>query len=431
MMNNYSENITADSFSGIVFALEGIKNSVVLINGPAGRKLYHSAVPDSQSIHQQEFDPLKYPEKFYFGQPRVPCTYLDSRDYVYGSSQKLNEALEFIYGNVDFELLAIVNSPGAALIGDDLKSIAKKFATDKKCMIIETPGFSGNMCSGYEKAAMEALKQLSFSQKEQSPFIVNILGMSVYHKYYRGDKEEISRLMNMCGIEINCFLCAGSSLESIENLPKARLNIVLHPEYGLETAALLEEMYGTPYYVCSGPPIGFKATEKFVRDICRLLGCSSYLFDMEAERARAAAYMHISRVNSLTGLPKGVSFAIEGTCSEIYSYTSFLVRYFGMVAESVRINCEETGVFMDMLQSLFSVLGLSDALHRDTAQTSAELVFAGGNTIARLKLRKHRFSGIETALPSLGYIDVILKTHLGLRGALLITEQVLNGLKFD
>ncbi len=431
MMNNYSENITADSFSGIVFALEGIKNSVVLVNGPTGCKFYHSAVSDSQSIHQQEFDPLKYPEKFYFGQPRVPCTYLDSRDYVYGSSQKLNDALEFIYGNVDFELLAIVNSPGAALIGDDLKSIAEKFATDKKYVVIETPGFSGNICAGYEKAAMEVLKQLSFPQKEQAPFTVNILGLSVYHKYYQGDKEEIIRLMNMCGIEVSCFPCAGSSLESIESLPKAKLNIVLHPEYGLETAALLEEVYGTPYYVCDGPPIGFEATEKFARDVCRILGCSSALFDMEAERARAAAYMHISRVNSLTGLPKGVSFAIEGTCSEIYSYISFLVKYFGMVAESTRVNCEEAGAFKNKLQNLLSVLGLSDAFYRDISETSAELVFAGGNTIARLKLRKHRFSGIETALPSLGYIDVILKTHLGLKGALLITEQVLNGLKFD
>jgi len=102
MTNNCLKNITPDSFSGLVFAMEGIDNTVVLINGPTGCKFYHSAISDSQSIHQYEFDPLNFPEKFYFGQPRVPCTWLDSRDYVYGSTEKLTEALDFLCDNVSF-----------------------------------------------------------------------------------------------------------------------------------------------------------------------------------------------------------------------------------------------------------------------------------------------------------------------------------------
>lgn len=430
-MKCYSENIAPDSFSGLVFAMEGIARCVTLINGPSGCKFYHSSVSDSQSVHQQDFDPLNYPDKWYFGQPRVPCTYLDSRDYVYGSREKLEEALDFLKDNVSFDLLAVINSPGASLIGDDLRAIVSSSVKGKKIVIIETPGFSENICSGYERAAMETVKQLPVPKKRIRPSTVNILGLSIFHKYYRGDAEELKKLLNMCGIEVTCCLFAGCSLEDIDSLPEAELNIVIHPEYGCETAMFLKETYGTPFYVCDGPPVGFAATEKFIGDICRILKKDSGRFREESERARAEAYMHISRVNSLTGLPKGVNFAVEGTWSEIYSYTLFLVKYFGMIAECASVINRERDVFREKTAELFSGLNLPEALEKDIADTSAELVFASGNTIAGLKLRGRRFGGIETSLPSLGYIDVIPKTHLGLKGALLITEQVLNGLMFE
>lgn len=431
MMESYSKNITPDSFSGAVFAMEGIDRTTVLINGPTGCKFYHSAISDSQSIHPWEFDPLNYPDKFYFGQPRVPCTYLDSSDYVYGSGEKLKEALSFICGNTDFDLLAVINSPGAALIGDDLKGIVSREIGDKKYVVIETPGFSENICDGYEVAAMETVKKLAFPKRKMKTSKVNILGISIFHKYHRGDVEELKRILSLCGIEINCFLCADCSIKSIKTLSEAELNIVIHPEYGCQTAQFLEKMYATPYYVCDSPPIGFSATEKFIRDICGILKKDYGPFMEESEKSRAEAYMHISRINSLTGLPKGVNFAVEGTWSEVYSYTSFLVRYFGMIAESASVVNRERDVFRDRTERLFLDLNLSNALKKDIMETTSELVFANGNTIAGLRLQGRRFSGIETSLPSLGYIDVILKTHLGLRGALLITEQVLNGLMFE
>ena len=47
-----------------------------------------------------------------------------------------------------------------------------------------------------------------------------------------------------------------------------------------------------------------------------------------------------------------------------------------------------------------------------------------------LRAKGKRFSGIEIALPSLGYIDVIEKSHLGIGGGLLLCEQILNGMLY-
>ena len=73
---------------------------------------------------------------------------------------------------------------------------------------------------------------------------------------------------------------------------------------------------------------------------------------------------------------------------------------------------------------------MSGALHKDILSADAELVFADGNIIAKLKAMHRDFSGIEIGLPSLGYTDVIPKTHLGLSGGLLLCEQIINGLMF-
>jgi hypothetical protein len=40
------------------------------------------------------------------------------------------------------------------------------------------------------------------------------------------------------------------------------------------------------------------------------------------------------------------------------------------------------------------------------------------------------FNRIEIALPSLGYLDVVEKSFLGASGAMLLLEQILNGLRF-
>lgn len=429
-MKTYSENITPDSFTGQIFAFEGIDGVCVLLNGPTGCKFYNSATSDSQKIRMWEFDPLCYPEELFFGQPRVPCTYLDSRDYVYGSRQKLTEAVDFIRDNMKFDLLCVVNSPGAAMIGDDLRGIVRGRIPEKPLVVMQTPGYSKGICGGFESAAKALFDQLDIPERKARAKTVNFLGLSIFQRDHEGDAAELRRLMGLCGLEVNCFLCESGGLAEIKNVPAAALNIVLSPEYGLETAKYLNERYGTPYYVCDAPPIGFAATEKLIREVSDILEANPAAALEDSERARARAYVHLSRFCSLTGLPKGVRYTAEGTYSECLGYVRFLTEYFGMAAECVSVIEREYDHSREALEKALSDLGLADALTRSVTDARSELVFASGATIGRLKLLKRQFTGIETALPGMGYIDVIPKTHLGVSGALLLVEQVLNGMTY-
>ena len=437
-----------DSLSGVVFALEGMAGVTVLLNGPTGCKYYHAALSESQSIRTGGFDPLDYPINWYFGQSRVPSTYLDNGDYVYGSERKLEEALEYFRDAPQTGLLCIVNAPGAALIGDDLAGIAQRHMGDRPFLAVETPGFSAGLCAGHEHAARALIDCLIPSEPlsqdaqdfdsvqtphiphEAEPLRVNVLGMSLYQRYYTGDVLEIRELLESMGLAVGCMLCAGSSVEEVRDIPRASLNVVVHPELGVDTARYLQERFGTPYYVCDGAPVGFAATERFARDIATITGADAQPVLENSRSMRKRAFSSISGVNVLTGLPKGVTFGAEGSYSQLYALTSFLVNYLALVPVSLVASYEQADYYREKLVELLEEFDCASALGTPAVAAAPELFFGTGGTIAQMRLAGCEFSGVETALPTLGYLDVVPKTFLGLNGALRLVEVVLNGLLF-
>ncbi|MCL1912403.1 MAG: oxidoreductase [Eubacteriaceae bacterium] len=431
-MNDYLTSITPDGISGALFALEGVAGSVVLLNGPTGCRYYHSGISERQILRQKQFDPLNFNERFFFGQSRIPSTFLDSGDYIYGGRDKLVEGLEYIKEKLpNHKLLAIVNTPGAALIGDDLEGIVNNVFSDIDAVLLETPGYSTDICAGFETGALALLETLNPQKKPVVDKTVNLLGLSLFQKYFKGDLAELKRLLGLCGIKVNCALCAGSSIEEIMDIGAAALNIVVRHEYGIRAAKYLEDTLGTAYMLCDGPPIGFGPTEDFVVDICARLGADPGPALEDCGRARAAAYMHVWRLASSVGLPRGARVAVEGTYSEIYAYFKFFIGYFGMLPQAACVFCPEMDGMRHKTEELLAAHGLSGLLGRDImSDGESELVFASGATISRLVGAGFRFVGVENALPSMGYVDVIDKTHLGVAGSMLIVEQVLNGLLF-
>ncbi len=408
------ECIRPDSLTGMIFAIEGIRNAMVMLNGPMGCKFYHSTTSQFLSLRPMLYLPLQgedgtrkvpvdynYLNDFFFRQPRVPCTALDGYDYVYGTSEKVAEALHYIHDQVEFDLLAVVNSPGASLIGDNLKELVDEILPDRICIVLESPGYSLEFDSGYADASLELLKQckgLIRERQKQEKKKVNLLGLSIWERYLEGDREEWKRLLGLCGIEVNCCLCAENTMEEMKNILQADLNVVIDPARALETAKYLKAEYGQEYYSCDLLPVGFASTEKIITDICRLLDRDMTAFRRDSERTRAVCFSKINDIYHMCGLPKGAAFAVVGSEAQEKAFSEFFTEYMGMTK---------------------------------TKKEEAELVFADGNTIAQLKLLErggHSFCGIEINLPGMGYTDVYPKTQMGIRGAAFLTEQVLNGL---
>lgn len=63
-------------------------------------------------------------------------------DVGFQSSVKPTEVLEHFHDTPETGMPCIVNSPGAALIGDDVRAIAQRTLGDRPFLSVETPGFS-------------------------------------------------------------------------------------------------------------------------------------------------------------------------------------------------------------------------------------------------------------------------------------------------
>lgn len=93
----------------------------------------------------------------------------------------------------------------------------------------------------------------------------NILGIFTLGFHNQHDCQELKRLLNDLGIEINEIIPEGCSVNSLKNLPKAWFNIVPYREIGLMTAVYLEKEFHMPY--TSITPMGIVDTAAFIREI--------------------------------------------------------------------------------------------------------------------------------------------------------------------
>jgi nitrogenase molybdenum-iron protein alpha/beta subunit len=430
-MSIYTENIAPDSFSGALFAVEGVRDGCTILNGPTGCKFYHSAISDSQFMRHATYSPLEYTEGF-FGQPRIPATYLDGHDYVFGSGEKLSNILRTAVGK-KYALIAVVNSPGAALIGDDLdRFIAGETKGTVPCFALENSGFSGSFGSGYEKAMLKILDVLELKKEApKSNPAVNLIGLSIYQKYFGSNYKTLKGLLELCGIETISAPGAGDSVEVMRKIPSAALNIVIYPEYGKETARYLKERFDLPYIIpAEGPPAGFYSTESFINEICGYFGVSSAKAGAALETARAGAYLQLSRFSSLLGMPRGCLFSVKAESSTAYALTRWLCSYLGMIPAAVSVLPGGDGAFTKKLVDFLDSVNHGEALTNSITETPAQILLADGNTIAAVRLYGQKFCGIEIALPSLGYVDVTEKTLFGAEGGLFLLEQILNGLRY-
>jgi nitrogenase molybdenum-iron protein alpha/beta subunit len=438
-MSTFSENITPDSFSGALFAVEGIRDACTVLNGPTGCKFYHSAISDSQFQRDFGQSSLVYGGEFYFGMSRIPATYLDGNDYVFSSREKLERLLKTA-AERHHALIAVINSPGAALIGDDLTSFLAQTVRGVPWFALETAGFSGSFGGGYQKAIAKALDTLAAGRppggpgaggRTVRPKTVNLLGIGIYQKYYAENYAALKRLLGLCGIETLAAPGAGDSAASLARIGEAALNAAVYPEYGAMLAEKLRDDYGTPWLTgTEGPPIGFDSTSALVRQICGALDAESAPALAIIDAARARAYRTLARFSAMLGFPKGALFSIKAEASTAYALTAWLSSYLGMIPAAISLTDEADSPFVPKLKTWLASIHRAGALTSAIIGTPTHILLGDANTIGGLRLAGQKFCGIEISLPSLGYIDITEKSLFGEQGALFLLEQILNGLRY-
>jgi nitrogenase molybdenum-iron protein alpha/beta subunit len=369
---------------------------------------------------------LNYAERFYFGQPRIPSTYLDGDDYIFGAKEKLDQAIQTVLAK-NPGLLAIVNSPSAALIGEDLHQRLADAATSIPGVTIEMPALSQPMADGYQQAILTVLETLDLSRSPVCPKAVSLIGISIAHHHWAGSLQELRHLLALCGIEVLCAPGAGSATAEWYSIPRAACHVVVHAEYADRIAAWLTKRFEAPVvFPESGAPVGFEATEQWVIEVTRAVGAdpSAALADIRDRRRQVSC--HMSRISGIGGALKGMACSIQAEPSIALPLARFLYDYLGMLPVSVATPNYVHTHLAEQLKDFLSRVDCLDAWQVPWQTVEADFLFSDGHQVNQRQAFGCPEWGIELLLPLGGEVDFIRKPFLGAEGAAYLVERIVN-----
>ncbi len=436
-MSNYSKvSHRPDSLMGEIAAFEGIKEASTLLNGPIGCKLYVSYMADMLAPRFTPIDSNQF-SNFYFGQRRVPCTYVDQQDLVYGTEQKVIEALKLI-DSKNPSLIGVVNYSGTSLIGDDLKRFVKSANVKAKSVTIESSGFTGTFAYGFQNTAIKILGSILNKNQEKIPKSVNIIGYTIFHYNWENDIAELKRMLNLLGVTVVSVICVDESISNIEKASQAELNLVVNEEYGNAIATYMEKEYGMPSLALDlNTPYGLTASEKWFNAVADFFKISKDAVTSESKRVRMKCYPAILRASSLNNNLRGLPFGIFADSSQVAAVLPFVYEYLGMYP--VVIGVKEVGArSFDSLKSYLSANALDTTVLVNPDQyelldylNKAEPAMIFGSSV------EEKISKLADTPPgfiplSFPYYDNILLTArplIGFNGVLTFVEDILNSLK--
>ena len=418
-----------DGFTGALLAGESIRDGAVILHGPTGCRAHHSAMSESVFPRDDVPERLNFLEPFYFGQPRIPTTYLDGDDFVFGAREKLVKAINATMKR-NPSIITIINSPGAALIGDNIIQAIAEAVPSAPCAVVDMSPLSASLAEGYQQGIISILEALSPVRQVIEPRTVALIGLSVVHQHWAGGVEELRRLLALCNIKVLCAVGAGSPVEEYHALPRAACYAVLHDEYAARIGQWLTARYdGRLAGHDMGAPIGFAATVEWIEAVAGALDCdpAPALKDILDERRRVSRL--IGQATGTSASLKGMTFAIDGDPSMALPLATWLYDYIGMLPVAIETQGVTATSLAVRLQEWLTSIGCPDVWQRPWQAAQPDLLFANG-----LQAAQARQSGccgaIDLMLPTGAHLDIVPKAMLGSKGGAWLVERLLRELSW-
>ena len=191
----------------------------------------------------------------------VYCSGLRRMDCIMGNDQKYIDGTLEAAKNLNPTMISYLGSPVPMVIGIDMDGMAME---TEMASGIPSFGFHTTGQNYYDKGASDVFVKLikrfaknptvkTEDRPSDRPQKVNVLGLLSVDMGNEQNAEDICAFIERAGYEINARFAMGLSIEQIERVAEADLNLVIS-RCGLEAAQFMEKKYGIPY-IC-GAPIG-------------------------------------------------------------------------------------------------------------------------------------------------------------------------------
>ncbi|MBB3195749.1 ferredoxin:protochlorophyllide reductase (ATP-dependent) subunit B [Roseateles terrae] len=227
-------------------------------------------------------------------QERPPVTYttFQARDLGGDTAQLFKDAVKQAYDRFRPQAMLVGASCTAELIQDDPGGLAAALDLPVPVVPLELPAYQRKENWGAAETFYQLVRALVVkpgTRRERGALPrCNVLGPTALGFRHRDDLREITQLLGQLGIEINVVAPWQATPGDLARLADADFNVVLYPEVAQTAAAWLSRQLGQPFTTVI--PIGARATEDFIQEVCGLAGvCGHAGADAEANANAAAA----------------------------------------------------------------------------------------------------------------------------------------------
>ena len=245
---------------GIIWSLLAVQGAIVLEYGPAGTTHYSMGLYGGLGLRFQN---------------RMFTTHMSEDDVVMGDVTRLEDAIVELDKSYAPKVIFVVASSVTAVIGTDIKGVCRYMQNEVKAKLVafEQGGFRGDYSIGLAETYKLLVRNLPKKDVAQEAGVYNIIGASAWRYRMASDILEVKSLLDEAlGLSCNACLCCDTSVEELEDMGLAQVNIVLGNE-GLAAAKYLQEKFGTPYVYAV--PYGYNGTLSFLAQVGEAVGRES------------------------------------------------------------------------------------------------------------------------------------------------------------
>lgn len=242
---------------GILWTLASIRNAALIEYGCMGHMQYGRVFLNQAGIT---------------GGCKLYSTHIDEADISLGDTGRLERTLAEIVRQDQPKVVFLTPSAVPTVVGTDLPAICRElqplYPTVR--LLPFDAGFDTDGHRGVEEALLLLVKALPKERKKTPQPTFNLIGSCADLFRFQADAQELVRLLaGAFGMQPLCILTSDTSVEEIEEMGGAHVNIVLRRE-GEKAAIKLQNRFGTPYF--TGRPYGIEGTAQWLQRVGETIG---------------------------------------------------------------------------------------------------------------------------------------------------------------
>lgn len=366
----------------------------------------------------------------------APSTNFQERHIIFGGASRLREQIKNTLKVFKGELYVVLNSCESAMVGDDIEAMTKEVQEQGEPVIENlTAGFHGDIHVGYETFLINVFSKIRIVKKIEKNMdsrLVNILGIIPNQDlFYKGELEEVVRILEGIGVKSNTFLNK-NGVREVASVQNASINIVFS-KWGLNPAEKLKELYGIDYIFYETIPTGVEEVEEFLQLISEKLQIDHEVVERFVKKEKEIFNDYFERIIDIFYegiLSKEIS--IVGDERIVRQIAILLKKYFGVKISTIVItdyrNNEEGNrrKGIETLNELATNVKFSQdgkEIHNILIHSNSELIL--GSSLEREAAFKLGVPLWEISYPTYGE-TILSKSYSGVKGVITFAEDYIR-----